>query len=177
MSLDVELSNVAMVGEEFIFGTATGGTGPFSDTLLGINGTYAGTYTLSNKGVFTVDIDTWIASVQKELSSLVKDLDSSATVNVTRKMLTGKVVSKTKIQGTIDVEFMVTLPDVKIQTTGLKEFTVPVSIRASLSGIPAPTAAKTTELEASSGSADSAESAATFIFQKLILPVMSFAGK
>lgn len=115
--------------------------------------------------------------MQKELSSLVKDLDSSATVNVTRKMLTGKVVSKTKIQGTIDVEFMVTLPGVKIQTTGLKGFTVPVSVRASLSGIPAPAAAKTTELEASSGSADSAESAATFIFQKLILPVMTFAGK
>lgn len=34
LSLDVELPNVAMVGEEFIFGTATGGTGPFGDTLL-----------------------------------------------------------------------------------------------------------------------------------------------
>ena len=157
-SINVNLPNVSLIDEQLTFGAATGGTGDFSDNLLGMSGTY----TLKKSGSFTVDIDTWIANVQAELLVYAKDLDSAATITLNDANLNGKVDSLKKIEGNIDINFEIDLP-----TLNLKAL---VSIDANLKGKPAAQAAL-------GASPKNAQSAAAFIFNKILLPAVSCSGK
>ena len=174
-SINISFPHVWLMNEQFTFGTVnpTTGKGSFSDALLGIAASYAGTYTISKSNAFTIDIGDpqsgtawsgWLGQMQSEIPVLLGTFLGSAqgmTVTVSHATFKGTLVSAKSITGSINVLFNVTDPN-----RGVTGITIPVTITATLSGTPATVAS----------SPKTAGDAAAFMVEKVLAPALSFSG-
>ena len=153
VTISATLPNIAIFDDVFTFDTS----GDFSDSLLGITGTYVQT-----GSTFTVDISDYVSSLVSALESLLSGYGVTASISVVSESFTGKVTSATKSTDSFSIVIQASVPG----------STPPISGQVTLSATKLSGTLVSTASANLPVSVQTPQSIANHFFEKVLVPVL-----